>query len=78
MPSALASVGVVGSVTLFQVSGLLVDSKPVVLLIAETIIGGATGLVVLLAFDSQLRRLALSLKQSAFRSLALSREVSEG
>ena len=78
MPSALASVGVVGSVTLFQVSGLLVDGKPVVLLIAETIIGGATGLVVLLAFDSQLRRLALSLKQSAFRSFALSREVSEG
>jgi O-antigen/teichoic acid export membrane protein len=73
MPSALASLSAVGAVILFQISGLLVDRKPVILLIAETIIGGIVGLAVLLVFDSQLRGLALSLKQRTFRSLAFSR-----
>jgi O-antigen/teichoic acid export membrane protein len=74
-PSALASLSTILAVVLFQISGLLVDGKPIILLIAETAIGGIAGLAVLLAFDLQLRGLALSLKQRAFRSLAFSRGV---
>jgi O-antigen/teichoic acid export membrane protein len=75
MPSVLASLSVLGAVSLFQVSGFLGDGKPVILLIAETIIGGVAGLTVLLVLDSQLRGLALSLKRRTFRSLAFSRGV---
>jgi hypothetical protein len=75
MPSALASLCAVGAVILFQLSGFLVDGKPVFLLMAETIIGGTAGLAALLAFDSQLRGFATSLKQRAFRSLAFSKGV---
>jgi teichuronic acid exporter len=73
MPSVLASLSVIGAVILFQLSGLIADGKPIILLIAETILGGIAGLAVLLAFDSQLRGLALSVKRRTFRSLAFSR-----
>jgi len=67
-PSALAAVSAVIAVAILHFSGVLGGAKPVVILIAETVIGGITGLAVLLALDSQLRTWILSLQQRAFRS----------
>lgn len=55
-PSVLASVGVVGAVMLSQAIGLTAGQRPVVLLIAESAIGGITGLTILFGFEVQLRR----------------------
>jgi O-antigen/teichoic acid export membrane protein len=54
-PSVLASLSVALSVLLFHETGLLSTGKPAVLLTAEVLIGGITGLPVLLLLDAQLR-----------------------
>jgi len=54
-PSVLASVSVALSVLLFHETGWLSNGKPAVLLTAEVLIGGITGLPVLLLLDAQLR-----------------------
>lgn len=57
-PPLLASIGVIGSVSLFQAAGWLAAQKPVVLLTAESTIGGAVGLTVLFSADPRLRQSA--------------------
>jgi O-antigen/teichoic acid export membrane protein len=64
LPSGIASLSVVASVTLFRMSGWLANDRPVILLGAEVVIGGATGLTVLFKLDRELRSLAASLLQS--------------
>ncbi|MGA2595084.1 MAG: hypothetical protein ABSH32_34750, partial [Bryobacteraceae bacterium] len=72
-PSLVASLSTVAAVVLFQVSGWLAGGKPLILLIAQTAVGGFTGLTVLLILDSQLCGLVVSLRQRMFRLLSVSR-----
>ncbi len=72
-PSLLASLATVAAVALFHFSGWLGGGKPLILLIAETAVGGVAGLTVLLTLDSQLCNLAVSLPQRMFRSLSFGR-----
>jgi O-antigen/teichoic acid export membrane protein len=55
-PSALASVYVVLSVYLFNITGAFAEGRPIYRLAADVTIGGIVGLAVLLALDSPLRR----------------------
>jgi O-antigen/teichoic acid export membrane protein len=55
-PAAVSAGCIVLSVTAFHLSGLLSGQKAIVLLFFETILGGAVGLLVLLAMDASLRR----------------------
>jgi hypothetical protein len=74
-PSALASVGVAGSVMLFQSTGWLATQKPVVLLTAESAIGGIIGLAVLFSLETQLRRSVLGMLQRSFGRQVTSNEL---
>ena len=74
-PSALASASAVAAVMLFQLSGLLAGTKPMVFLIAETASGGIVGLTVLLGLDPQLRGWVVSIQQRAFRAPVLSEQA---
>jgi O-antigen/teichoic acid export membrane protein len=74
-PSMLASTGAVATVVLFRLSSWLAGGKPLVLLIAETTVGGIVGLSLLLALDTQLRGVVVSLPQKLMGSLAISRGV---
>jgi O-antigen/teichoic acid export membrane protein len=56
IPSLVASMGVVGSVGLFHITGWLAGSKPIALLLAEGAIGVGTGLAILLSLESGIRR----------------------
>jgi O-antigen/teichoic acid export membrane protein len=67
MPSALASASVVLSIILFQASGFLIAAKPMVMLAVQILIGGSTGLAVLLTLDGQLRLAIFSLVQRTLR-----------
>ncbi len=64
-PSLLASVGVVASVALFR-EVAPIASKPLVQLMGEIFVGGATGVALLLSADAQLRMVA----RRVFGSLA--------
>jgi O-antigen/teichoic acid export membrane protein len=55
-PSATSAGSVVVVVGAFHFSGLLSGQKPVVLLLAETLLGGAVGILVVLGMDVSLRR----------------------
>lgn len=67
VPSALASITVVLTVLLLNLSGLLSASRPPVVLIADVLLSGITGLTVLLTFDVHLRGAAFSLVQRTLR-----------
>jgi PST family polysaccharide transporter len=69
-PSLLGSLSTVAAILLFQVSGALADTKPLTSLVAQMAVGGAAGLTVLLALDSQLYGMVASLGQRMLRSLS--------
>jgi len=54
-PSASASMGVAGAVTLVQYIGGFVTDRPPILLAGDVVVGGATGLAILFLLDVQLR-----------------------
>jgi len=74
-PSVIASASVVGSLLLFQSTGWLAASGPSILLTAEVLIGGITGLVVLLRLDTQLRLAIVAMLQRTIGSRVVSKEV---
>ena len=74
-PSAIASASVVGSMRLFHATGWLTGGRPVFLLIAETVIGGAVGFAVLLRLDAQLRMWVRDLLERTFGYKLVSKEV---
>jgi O-antigen/teichoic acid export membrane protein len=55
-PAAASAGSIVLSVTAFHLSGWLAGQKPIVLLLSESVLGGAVGLIVLLGIDVSLRR----------------------
>jgi len=54
-PSALAAVAVVSSVAFVQMLHVLPESRPSILLLADVLVGGTSGVCVLLMLDGQLR-----------------------
>jgi O-antigen/teichoic acid export membrane protein len=74
-PSVLASVGVIGSVMLFQAAGWATALRPVVLLATESAIGGATGLAVLIGSDKWLRRSVAGMLQRRWRRQVAANEL---
>jgi teichuronic acid exporter len=66
IPSAVASLGVVGSVMLFRMSGWLGSSRPSVILVAEATLGGLVGVTLLFYLDRELRFSLMSLLQRRF------------
>jgi O-antigen/teichoic acid export membrane protein len=61
IPSILASLGVVLSIVLFHALGWLSNARPAFLLAAEVMVGGITGVPILLMLDGQLRAAILRL-----------------
>jgi teichuronic acid exporter len=74
-PSAVASAAVVASVVLFQSTGWLTSQKAAVLLIVESIIGGAVGLVVLVSLERLLRDALRGILQKGVARLTPSSEL---
>jgi O-antigen/teichoic acid export membrane protein len=70
-PSAVASVAVVGAVSLFQYLGWLSNGRPLILLAAEIFIGGVIGLGVLLILDAQLRGVIARILQRTVGDVAM-------
>lgn len=66
MPSTIASISVVLSVLLFNLTGWFSHDKPIVLLLADVIIGAMVGLPLLLSLDHQLRDFIKGLLQRIF------------
>jgi O-antigen/teichoic acid export membrane protein len=69
-PSAFAALGVFGSVAIFHYSFLsqwLVNGRPFVLLIAEVVIGGLTGLIILFRLENELARSVVEMLRRFFR-----------
>lgn len=64
-PSVLSCLGIAGSIILFQASGVMSGDRPFVLLAGQIVVGGATGLSVLLWFDKELRYVATAILQRA-------------
>jgi PST family polysaccharide transporter len=60
-PSASASIGVVGAVTLVQYIGGFVTDRPPILLAGDVVVGGATGVAILFLLDVQLRTKVIGL-----------------
>lgn len=54
-PAVVSSATVIGAMGLLHLSGCLSGYKPIFLLIADILVGGAIGLMMLLRFDAQLR-----------------------
>ena len=73
VPSALASVSVVGVVMLFQSTGWLATQKPAILLIVESALGGVFGLAVLFSLETQLRGSVRGMLQRRFGRQATSK-----
>ena len=67
-PSLVSSGSVAASVMLVNLSNLLRDGKPVILLAADVLIGGSVGLMVLLGLDRQLRLSVVALFQRVLRT----------
>jgi teichuronic acid exporter len=61
IPSILASLGVVLSIVLFHALGWLSNARPAFLLATEVMVGGITGVPILLMLDGQLRAAILRL-----------------
>ena len=74
-PSAVASVGLVIAIVLFQYNGWLANAKPATVLVAEIILGGVVGLPLLILLDKQLRGAILKLQQRMFGTLPVSKEL---
>jgi O-antigen/teichoic acid export membrane protein len=67
MPSLAATAIAVGAVSIVQLSGLFLDRKPIIALIAEILAGATCGLTVLLYLDHQLRTFVVGLTRDSFR-----------
>lgn len=70
-PSVVASIATVAAVALVQLSGWFATDKALTQLIAEAATGGIAGLTVLLALDSQLCDLVVSLPRRMLSSLSV-------
>jgi len=71
-PSATSAVSVVAALALFESSGWLRSGKPLVLLLAEVALGGAVGIMVLLALETSLRQSVRGMLQRSFGREAIS------
>jgi O-antigen/teichoic acid export membrane protein len=58
-PSVCSAATIIAVVSLFHYSGIHLDVKPIVVLIAEVVIGSTTGIATLLYWDAHLRTSAL-------------------
>ncbi len=70
LPSVTASAGVIGSVTLFHSWSWLAAQRPVIILVTEGVVGGITGLAVLLSLERPLRRSVGGMLHRSFARLA--------
>ena len=73
-PSSISAASVVVAVFLFGSSGWLRSTRPAVVLGAEVAVGGAVGLIVLLALETQLRKSVTALLQRNLYRLMLAKQ----
>jgi O-antigen/teichoic acid export membrane protein len=73
-PSVASSAGVLAAVSLCQFSNLFADIRPLFVLLSEVVIGGLTGVAILLVTDKQLRT---GLRGMIQRTLRLSPVLSQ-
>jgi teichuronic acid exporter len=74
IPAATASACVAASVAMFHATHWLANAKPVLLLFAEVLIGGVTGLLVLFKLDTQLRNSVVDLVHRNLRRPVASKQ----
>jgi O-antigen/teichoic acid export membrane protein len=74
-PASASALAVFASVFLLYPSHLLADSRPVIQLAVQVLIGGTAGLATLLLLDKQLRTALFAMGQRRLGSLAVSKQV---
>ena len=75
-PATASAASVVGVVRLLEISGLFSHARPALALAVYTVVGGSSGLAVLLGLDTQLKKAVLALLRSKSGSDTMVDELS--